>query len=278
MKKIYRFIKEIVEHNQLALMASATSFYIIVALFSFSILGFQVYNLFSNDFENFLVSKLFDVVNPLYQSIFSDMKPIFNLNSFSIFIFINLLWSSSKVINGVNTIADIVYEEVKDRKGILNRFSSFCMFLMLVIVVFFEIGFALYANNIIDLVIKNAIFLRVIQFIIEMFLIFFTLTLLYIYAPPVKMKFKMVTYGSTISTVLIYLSSFLFVLVIRIYQRLNISYGILTIISLFFLWIYIINWIIAFGIVINYRHNKYGIISQNKKPKMVNTKKGYKKE
>jgi membrane protein len=264
-KKYIRFFNNIMKKYQISIIGAATSFYVIVALFSFSILAFQIYSFFSADFENYLAAKLLQVVNPLYYSLFNNVMPILTLNSFSFFIFFNLLWSASKVINGVNTVADIVYEEVKKRKEILNRISSLFMFLMLVFIVFFEIIFALYTNNIISIIIKNVNVLKVIQFIIEMIILFVTLTILYIYAPPIKMRFKDVVLGSVVATVLIYVSSVLLILVINVYQKINANYSVLTIISLFFLWIYIINCIIAFGIIINYRYNKFGIISHEKK-------------
>lgn len=246
----------IIKKYQIALIGSSTSFYVIVALFSFSILAFQIYGAFSDEFQTILLSKLFDIVNPLYHYIFDGMRPLFELNTFSIFIFFSLLWSASKVINGINMVADLVYEEVKDRKGIINRISSFLMFLMLVFIIFFEIAFAVFADRLIKSLFSNMIILKIVQFILEILIIYFTLAIIYIYAPPVKMRLKDVTFGTSIATGLIYLASVIQIIVINGYHKLNISYSILTIISLFFLWIYIINNIICFGIIINYRYNK----------------------
>jgi len=263
MKKIYKFYKDIVSNYRLSLLASATSFYVIVAIFSFSILVFQTYSFFSNDLKDYLIAKILDVINPVYHALFNNITPIFSLNSFSVFLFLSLSWSSSKIINGLNFLADIVYSDVKKRKEIWNRISSLFMFFMLIFIIFFEIGFALYTYNIIHIVVKNAKLLRFIQFVIEIFLIFITLTILYIYAPPIKMYFKDVIIGSSISTALIYISSIILIGIIKLYQKLNISYGILTIISMFFLWIYIINLIISLGIIINYKLQTNGSISHN---------------
>lgn len=255
-KKRIRLLKEIVKKYQITIIGSSTAFYVIVALFSFAVLAFQIYGAFSDEFQTFLLGKLFDIVNPLYHHLFSGMGPIFELNTFSVFIFLSLLWSASKVINGINLVADLVYEEVKDRKGIMNRISSFFMFLMLIFIIFFEIAFAVFADKLIASLFHNMIILKIVQFILEILIIYFTLAIIYIYAPPVKMHLKDVTFGTSVATALIYLASVILIIIINGYHKLNISYSLLTIISLFFFWIYIINIIVAFGIIINYRYNK----------------------
>lgn len=256
LKRKLKLLSDIIKKYQITLIGSSTSFYVVVALFSFSVLLFQIYGAISEDFNTIILNKLFEIVNPIYHNVFKGLSPILQLNTFSIFILFNLLWSASKVINGINIVADIVYEEVKDRKGILNRISSFFMFLMLVFIIFFEIAFAIFTDRLISSFFNNLIILKIIQFIIEILILYFTLAIIYIYAPPVKMKLKNVTFGTTIATGLIYLASILLIIVINSYNHINNSYSLLTIISLFFLWIYIINCIIAFGIIINYQYNK----------------------
>lgn len=256
MKKKLALLNNILKKYQITIIGASTSFYVIVALFSFSILLFQVYGAFSNDFRTILFSKLFEIVNPIYHNVFKGLSPVFELSTFSIFLLFNLLWSASRVINGFNIVADIVYEEVKDRKGIFNRISSFLMFLMLVLIIFFEVAFAINTNKLIASFFNNLIILKIVQFIIEIAILYFTLAIIYIYAPPVKMSLKKVAFGTMVATGLVYLASVILVVIVYAYHRLNITYSLLTIISLFFIWIYIINIIISLGIIINYQYNK----------------------
>lgn len=261
--KVITFIKKVNNLNhryEITLESGATSFYIIVALFSIIVLGVQIYSIFSKDLEDFIVSKIFKIINPIYHSFFNDFKPVFSLNSFSILIFINFFWSSSKVLNGYNNVADRIYEEIKARKGYLKRISSFLMFLMLLFIIFFAIAFIIITDRIIKDFFNNLIILHILQFAIEITILFFTISLIYIYAPPVKMYMKDVITGAAISTAGIYILLLLFLLIFKIYQRLNITYSALTLISLSFLFIYFINIVLIIGIVINYRINKFGNI------------------
>ena len=130
------------------------------------------------------------------------------------------------------------------------------MFLMLIVIIIFEIAFAIFTDRLIKSVFNNMLILKIIQFFIEIAILYFTLAIVYIYAPPVKMRLKNVTFGTTVATGLIYVASILLIVVISAYNQINTSYSLLTIISLFFLWIYVINSIIAFGIIINYQYNK----------------------
>lgn len=207
-----------------------------------------------------MLSKIFDIINPVYHSIFSDVGPVFSFNTFSIIILLNFFWSASKVLNGYNNVADRIYEEVKIRKGYLKRISSFLMFLMLLFILFFEIAFIIITNRLITNFFNNAIILRVIQFFIEITLLFFSIALIYIYAPPVKMSMKEVYTGSIIATAGIYILLMIFILIFSLYQDLNIAYSALTIVSMSFVFLFIINIILIVGIVINYRVNKFGKI------------------
>lgn len=261
--KIDTFFKKVNKLNsryEITLESAATSFYIIVALFSIIVLGIQIYSVFSDDLEDFIVSKVFEIINPIYHSVFQDISPVLSLNSFSIVILINFFWSSSKILNGYNNVADRIYEEVKIRKGYIKRLSSFLMFLMLLFIVLFEIAFIVITDRLIKEFFNNLIILHIIQFILELLILFFTISILYIYAPPVKMRVKDVFTGAVISTVSIYIILVIFILIFDIYRGLNITYSALTIVSMSFLFLYIINVILIVGIVINYRINKFGRI------------------
>ena len=74
------------------------------------------------------------------------------------------------------------------------------------------------------------------------------------------MRLKNVFTGAVISTAGVYVLLLIFILIFDIYQNLNITYSALTIVSMSFLFLYIINAMLIVGIVINYRINKFGRI------------------
>lgn len=257
-KKFFVLINDIDRKYKVTWISAASSFYIIIALFSIIFLIYQIYGLYSRDIENFLLSKVLEIINPIYHSLIEDNVSSFTFSTFSSIILFNLLWSGSKIINNFNNIADNIYIEVKRRKGYLKRLSAFLMFMMLTVIAFFAIAFVVYTNNLIINIFNNMLILRFIQFIIEILLIYFIIMLIYIYAPPVKMRVKDVTTGTIIATAGVYILIILFLLAFSIYNKFNIAVTIITIISTAFLLLYLINIIINLGIIINYHRNKFG--------------------
>lgn len=241
-------------------ISAASSFYIIIALFSIIFLVYQIYGLYSKDIEDFLLSKVLDIINPVYHSIISENLSGFSFSSFSVLLFFNLLWSGSKIINNLNNIADNIYVNVKRRKGYLKRISAFFMFMMLVLISFFLIAFIVYTNNLILNLFDNMLILRVVQFIIEISTLFFIILLIYIYSPPIKMNISDVFLGTVIATSGIYILIILFLLIFSLLNFFSITLTIITIISTSFLIIYLINIVLNLGLIINYHKNKFGRI------------------
>ncbi len=266
-KKIIKNVKAIIsidEKYNLSLVSASTSFYILVALFSLLSLAIQFYNTLFAGTNNFLVNSINDIINPYYHEYIEQILPVISLNSFSPILFISLFWSSSRLINGYNRVADIIYVEVKKRNGFLIRVSSFFMFLMIFCVLLFEIATALFATAWIAKFVSNVILFRIVQFIIELLVIFLIILILNMYAPPVPMTFKKTYFGSFVSTTLLYLSSVVIIIILKLYQRFNPNYGIISIISMLFIWIFTINYIIIIGFFLNYLINKIRISKDNK--------------
>ena len=258
-KKVIDKINSFDRKYKITTISAASSYYIIIALFSIIFLVYQIYGLYSKDIENFLLSKVLDIINPIYHTLINENVSSFSFNTFSVLILFNLMWSGSKIINNYNNIADSIYLE-KRRKSYLKRLSAFLMFIMLLFIAFFEIAFVVYTNNLIIDLFYNTFILRIIQFIIEIVSIYFTLMLLFMYAPPIKMQVKDVTMGTAIATAGIYVMIILFLLLFSLYNEFNIAISIITIISTSFLLLYGMNIIINLGIIINYHKNKYGNI------------------
>ncbi len=244
MKKIiYLFNK-----YKIGLFSSSISFYMTVAIFSLFILIIQFYNFINND--GLIINKLIEILNPYYLESIEEYIPIFTLNEFSPIIFLNLFWSSSKYINGFNKACDLMYSLEKKRNFIINRISSFIIFLLIIITLIIEIFVILFANKLIKHLINNSFLYYLFQFIIEIFLIFTVIILINKFSPPIKLKFKNVYFGSIISSFVIYVLLIIFLVLLNILIKFNIN--ILSIISIFFLLMYFINSTIIFGFFINY--------------------------
>lgn len=256
MKVIYyiKKIKMIIKKYEVSLISSSTSFYMIVAIFSLMILLLQFYNYFSEN--SFIINKIIEVVNPYYIKTLESVIPIFSINKFSPFLVINLIWSSSKFINGFNKASDIIYESYKKRNFIINRISSILIFIIILFIIFFELITIFFANKLLKYFINSIYFYMIIQFIIDIFLILSVVIIMNIYIPPVEMNIKKVIKGSFVSTILIYLLLVLYIAIIYIIKSISINLNIITLISLFFLLIYFINFSIVIGFYINYNLQK----------------------
>ena len=257
MEKIIIYAKHIIKvikKNDINLFAASTSFYMILAIFSLLILVIQLNNYINLD--NFIINNIIDLINPYYLESFENIIPIFSLNSFSPILLINLIWSSSKYINGFNKASDVIYNNEKNRNIIVNRLSSIFIFLLILIAMSLELITILFANVIINYIIKNMILYAIIQFVIEFILIFTIILLINKYVPPIKVRLKDVYFTSFISTILIYFLLLLFLLLIKFFERININFNIITIISLSFIIIYFINYCIILGLLSNYYMKK----------------------
>lgn len=245
-KKINNFINK----YQISLLSSSTSFYMMIAIFSLSVLILQFYNYFNNN--NLIINYIIEIINPYYLDSLEEIMPVYSLSGFSIILLLNLIWSSSKFINGFNKASDIIYLMEKKRNFIRNRISSIFIFLVILLVIFIEFITFKYANIVINIIFNNFYIYMFIHFIIELILIYSIIIIINLYVPPVRMKFNQIYYGSFITTFIIYILLVCFIVTMKLYELFNNNFNIISIISLSFLFLYFINYSIIIGIYINY--------------------------
>lgn len=246
----------LIDKYEISVIAASTSFYAIVALLSLITLVLQFYNYFSTLENNILIQWMNNYIKNS-SIIEDDFIEVLTLNSFTPLVFLNLIWSSSKILTGFNKACDMIYDEVKKRNFILIRFTSFLMFLLLTSIFLIEVLLILGVFRFLSDQIRINYYLLIIIYLIFTFLILLSLTiLLYLYCPPVLMNIKKVWYGSVLATVFVFLCSIILILIINIYQRININFGIISFVSTFFFYIYIINFVLIIGIIINKKRNE----------------------
>ncbi|HHZ18477.1 MAG TPA: YihY/virulence factor BrkB family protein [Acholeplasmataceae bacterium] len=234
--------------------SASLSFYMLVSAISLLIIVFQIVASSSNVLETVLLPRIIEILSENFSETLKAALPTFSLSSFSAIIFISLLWAASKTINGYNRIADYIYYEIKPRHGLLNRISAFLMFSMLILVFFFELFIVFLGNYLIRKIAAGDHFwlVKIGQFTLELFVIFLTVLILYIYAPPKKMRIRDAYKGAVFATLFIYLLLTLYVIVINVFNRFGIGYSIITVLSLSLLVLYYGNFITITGLVINY--------------------------
>jgi membrane protein len=96
---------------------------------------------------------------------------------------------------------------------------------------------------------KNII--TVLHYLIIVALLFFTLSSLYYYGPAVKKKFKFISAGSTLATILFILTSFGFSWFVNNFGKYNTLYGSIGSVIVIMLWIYFNSIVIIIGFELN---------------------------
>lgn len=253
-RKALAFLKDYNRKYNVARNSASLSFYMLISVVSLLIIVFQIVAYSSDVLETVLLPRIIGILSENFSAALRDALPTFSLSSFSAIIFLNLLWAASKTINIYNRIADFIYYEIKPRHGFLNRVSAFLMFSMLILVFIFEL-FIIFAGNYLIKKIAvggNYALIKFAQFLLELFVIFLTVLILYIYAPPKKMTVRDAYKGAVFATLFIYLLLALFVIVVNAFNRFGIGYSIITVLSLSLLVLYYGNYIVITGLVINY--------------------------
>lgn len=256
MKKIILKINYVLKKYEVSIISASTSFYVIIALISLLSVIIQFYNYFSTFEDNVLIIKITEIINPIYNDYLKDLFSIFTLNSFTPYIFISLIWSSSKILTSYNKVCDMIYDEVKKRNYFAIRLTSFLMFMILFLIFIIEICSLVGAFYLVNKYFHNIVIYIILDLFLTIFLIFSLIVLLYIYLPPIVMSFKKAWYGALIVSVALYFMFVLFLIFIQICQKMNPNFGIVSLISISFLWIYLMNYIIVLGLIINKKRNE----------------------
>lgn len=256
MRKIILNIKSLLTKYEVPIIAASTSFYVIIALISLLTLCFQFYNYFSAFENNFFVQKLNKLI---YNNYLENFITIFSLNSFTPFIFISLVWSSSKVLTGYNKACDMIYNKTKKRNYFLIRLSSFLMFLILSLIFIIEIFSLLGAYYLVNKYFHSIFIYIIIDLFLTILLIFSLILILYIYLPPIIMSLKKAYFGAMIVSVVLYFMFVMFISFIQIYQKINPNFGIISLVSTSSFFIYLMNYVIIIGLIINKKRNEENI-------------------
>ena len=134
------------------------------------------------------------------------------------------------------------------------------MFMFLLLIIISELVVSLFINKLLAYFNLNIYLFRLIEFVIEFFIIYFVIVFLYIYSPPKKMRYRDVINGAFISSLLIYLLMLIVILlnslIGRYLQLLNLSNSLFLIISIYLLTLFVINYILILGLIINSKNYK----------------------
>lgn len=251
---IYKRIKSFDRRYKIALYSTSISFYMFIASISFINIFISLFSYYLDNINSYLLNNLIDIFD------YFKYYEYFSFNPSSIIFILSLVWSSSKVINAYNLICDILYSNGKRRNSFYLRFSSFVMFLFFIFILILELSITLLFKKVLNVLPLNEYIFRFIELGIEFFIIFILVIFLYIYAPPIKMNYKKVRRGALISSGLIYLMLVFMILafsfISKYFEMINFNNSIILILSIYLLVLFVINYILIFGLIINSKNYK----------------------
>lgn len=179
--------------------------------------------------------------------------------------FVTLILAANGMYAIVNVSNDLYH--LKSESQLKDRFRSFWILIVMILLLIFMIIVPMLGNKIIDFISgfnisKNSIDIitliyDVLKWPITFLLIFFAIKTIYVIAPSIKIKSEETTIGAFVAAVGWVGLTAIFGYYIDFFGRYDFIYGGLASIIILLIWLYILSFILIFGIVINtIKYNK----------------------
>lgn len=230
-KKIYNYyliILKIKNKINPSVLASSISFYIVISLIP-------------------ILSLLYGILNKLE---LSNINEVPNFNYINIIIlFPSLIWSSSKLINNLHLVTNIIYD--KEESNIKIRILSIIYTIILLSFIIIMICLILYISYLKTVITLSVIFLLdILQYLLIFFFIVTILSIIYKHIHPIKINNKETIFVSSIITIILFISSIIFQAILKnfIFIKYFNIYGSFTSLVITFLWLYFNCYIFLIGI------------------------------
>ncbi|WP_350585841.1 YihY/virulence factor BrkB family protein [Pseudoalteromonas sp. RB2-MNA-CIBAN-0110] len=258
---VKRIFKQMSEDN-LSIVAAGVAFYVLLAIFPAIAAMVSVYAYFSSptDISEHL-SKIVTLLPPsTSELILSQVSSLAKTSSASLSLsaigtLILTIWSSSKGSQALITACNISYREYEKRSFFQAQLVRFLFSVGAIVVAIFAlliIGILPIVLNLVGLKESIDLLIKLISWPLLAFTFNFALVLLYRYAPHRKpAKWRWITMGSSIATVLWILASIGFSFYVSRFSSYNETYGSLGGVVIMLMWLYISAYIITLGAVIN---------------------------
>ncbi|WP_338365968.1 YihY/virulence factor BrkB family protein [uncultured Pseudoalteromonas sp.] len=256
-----RIFKQMSQDN-LSLVAAGVAFYALLAIFPAIAAVVSVYAYFSSPTD--ISEHLSKIVTLLPQStsdlILSQVSNLAQTSNASLSLsaigtLILTIWSSSKGSQALITACNISYHEYEKRSFFHAQLVRFLFSVGAILVAIFAlliIGILPIVLNLVGLKESIDLLIKLISWPLLAFMFNFALVLLYRYAPHRKpAKWRWITLGSCIATVLWILASLGFSFYVSHFASYNETYGSLGGVVIMLMWLYISAYIITLGAVIN---------------------------
>lgn len=266
---VYRFFIAEIRANSLGTRSKAIAFSFFLALFPallfvVSLIPYIPYvNQLDVNIMDFLRrvlpdKNIYDFVasflEPLLQDIAKNKRGGLLTGSFLLVMFLTS--------NGVMTLLssfDKSYEHYQKRNAFQSRITAFKITGLLILLFIFSLGMVVIGQDLFSYLIDSLgiqsrfthTMLDILRYFLVIIMFFFGISLIYYYGPATKKKYKFMSTGATVATILSLLVSFGFSYWVSNFNKLNVIFGSIGTIMLLMIWLNINAFILLVGYEIN---------------------------
>ena len=282
---VYKFFTYEIKRNSLNLRAQAIAFSFFFSLFPailfiLSLVPFILSLYGKVDMEAYISNLvrsvtpspdvfkfLWNFIGPILKEV-THKRPTLLTGTFLLTVYL----TSSGVVAMMNSF-DKTYEHYVRRNPIVTRLIALKISLLLVALFIFSLVFVVLGQNLLSWVFDllhihdkfTKALLTFIRFVSIILLFFFSISLIYYYGPATKKKYRFISTGSTIATVLSILASVGFSYYLNHYARYGKLYGSIGTVMVILLWLNLNAFVLLVGYEINAAIYYYHSIKQQHK-------------
>lgn len=256
---MFKKIKEIYEKNKnilnrISLCAASLSFYTIISISSLTILIGFIINIFNDSFKLTIIYDFVEILRITFDGLLNQSFQ--KIESINIILIFSVIFSASSIINNYNHYCDRLYRVKEIRRGYQSLISAIFMFLMLILLFLFLLTFLIYGSFFASLF-ENFIIGKLLQYICELFVFYCVIIIMFVYFPPIKMKFKDVAKESAMTTIIIYTIIRLFIIIFEFLYKKYKMIGLVFVFSAIGYLIYSIHFIICYVLYYIWKNEEY---------------------
>ncbi len=260
---VFSFLFKEFQHDAINVRAGAVAFSFMLSLFPAMMIIFSIIPYIPiQAYRDTLMSSLQQILpHNAYQAIYTTIYDIINnqrTGVLSIGIILSLYYTSRGVIGLINSF-DKVYPSFRQRNFWMKTLVSFkitiFLFLLLILSVVLIVAgefVTRYLMNQMGATGSSAyFFLASIKWLVIILLFYFSISMIYFYAPAMHRRFRFFSAGSTVATFLSILTSLGFSFFINKFSNYNKLYGSIGTLIVIMLWLYYNSLVLLIGFELN---------------------------
>ena len=268
---VYRFFIHEIKRNSITIRSRAIAFSFFISLFPailfiFSLVPF-ILGFYDPDNVNKYITGLIHSISPnqeVFKFLWDQIGPLvkqFTHKSPSLltgtFLFTLILISNAVV--AMMSSFDKTYDDYHRRNALMTRLVAMKISILLIGLFIFSIVLIVLGRNLLDWLFMllhihdsfTRVLFTLIRFLSIIMLSFLSISLIYYYGPAVKKKYRFISTGSTLATVLSILTSMVFSYYLNRYARYNKLYGSVGTVLAILIWLNLNALVLLIGYEIN---------------------------